>query len=328
MLNTEEFNEDGLVRSARYRETMEKEVLPALEAARKALWIRGVHGWKLYCERYDAPSPKGTVMIVHGFTSNVYKYSEVIHSLLHCGFSVLIYDQRGHGRSQRDGDIPDLSLTHVDRFGDYVDDLKIVCDTQLRKMPEPHTVFAHSMGGAVTALFLEQHPGVFSRAAMCAPMIAPNRKGIPYGLSMLICRSAVAMGKRKARIMMSKPYAGPEDFETSCSNSRERFGWYDTAKAAHPEFQNNGPTYGWTLESLQVTGKILRPGEPEKIRIPVRIWGAETDYSVLPEPQEQFASRLPDGKRTVVPGSRHEIYRSTDAVFFPWWHEVLCFLGG
>ena len=34
---------------------------------------------------------------------------------------------------------------------------------------------------------------------------------------------------------------------------------------------------------------------------------------------------MKQGKRVFVPGSKHEIYRSTDAVFFPWWHEILGF---
>jgi alpha-beta hydrolase superfamily lysophospholipase len=32
--------------------------------------------------------------------------------------------------------------------------------------------------------------------------------------------------------------------------------------------------------------------------------------------------------RKVIPGSKHEIYRSPDAVLFPWWKEILDFLDG
>jgi lysophospholipase len=181
------------------------------------------------------------------------------------------------------------------------------------------------MGGTVCALFLESYPGVFSRVVLCAPMIAPNLGGLPPAVAGLICSTAHRLGHDKRRVFISKPYAGAEDFATSCATGRERFDWYDALRAATERYHNNGPTYGWTLESLKVTKKLLAPGKPEAIGIPVMIYTAEDDRSVLPEAQEQLARRLRKGTRKVVPGSRHEIYRSPDQVLFPWWHEILTF---
>lgn len=330
MPDIQRFNEDHLILSERYRETMDRVVLPWLREREKDETIPGDGGKPLFCSFFTADDPRGTAVIVHGFTENAFKYSELIFSLLHAGFSVCAYDQRGHGRSYRDEQVKqqDMSLTHVDRFGEYVKDLEIVCGRYLKDAPRPHVVFAHSMGGAVTGLFLESHPGVFDRAALCAPMIAPNRNGVPFAAALAMCRGAKLAGKGKERLMMSKPYDGPEDFATSCATGKERFDWYDAVKAARKEFWNNGPSFQWTLESLQVTKKILAPGAVERIEIPVRVWGAQEDHSVLPDKQEAFAKRLKIGGRQVVPGSRHEIYRSGDAALFPWWHEVLAFLEG
>lgn len=322
-------NEDGLILSDRYQETMDQIVLPYLKERETDRVIRGCGDREVFCSFFTADAPRGTAVIVHGFTENAFKFSELIFSLLHAGFHVCAYDQRGHGRSYRDERVKaDPSLTHVDHFEEYVRDLEIVCDTFLKDRPRPYVVFAHSMGGAVTSLFLERHPGVFDRAALCAPMIAPNRGGLPYAAGVLVCGGAKLLGQKKKRIFMSKPYAGPEDFDTSCATGRERFDWYDRIKAERTEFQNNGPTYGWTLESLHVTKKILAPGAVEKIDIPVRVYGAQEDNSVLPEEQAAFASRLKNGNRQVISGSRHEIYRSSDEVLFPWWHQVLEFLKG
>ncbi len=329
MADQERFNGDGLILSGRYRETMEQHVLPYLTARQKDTVVPGDGGTPLFTSFFTADAPRATAVIVHGFTENAFKFSELIYSLLRSGFNVCAYDQRGHGRSGRDEKVKgDLSLTHVDRFERYVNDLKAVCDARLSDSPRPRVVFAHSMGGAVTALLLENDPGYFDRAALCAPMIAPNRGGMPYAAGMLLCLGAKALGQGRKRVFISKPYAGPEDFDTSCATSRERFDWYDAVKAARPEFHNNGPTYSWTLESLKVTKKILAPGAVERIAIPVRVYGAQEDNSVLPDEQAAFAARLKNGGREVVPGSRHEIYRSTDEALFPWWHEVLAFLKG
>ncbi len=323
-----QLNEDGLVRSERYIETMNGTVLPWLKENRKEISVSGAGGRTLVCDRYDAEAPKGTVAVVHGFTENAEKFSELIFSLLRNGYSVLAYDQRGHGRSWRDGRIQDLSLTHVDHFSEYVEDMKAVCDRILADMPKPRYLFCHSMGGAVSALFLEAYPGVFEKAVFCAPMIAPLRNGIPLLMAKAMCYGAKLTGQFLKRIPMSKPWSGPEDFETSCASGRERFDWYDAVQVRNELYHNTGPTFCWTLEALNVTRAILAPGKPENIQIPVLVYTAEDDNQVRPEEQALFASRLPKGKRTVVNGAKHEIYRSPDSVLFPWWREILAFYAG
>lgn len=319
------FNPDGLVLSANYVETMNGVVLPWLAARREDVTVPGAGDRPLFCSRYGGVGSAGTVLLVHGFTENGEKLAELVHSLLRNGYGVVTYDQRGHGRSWRDPDIADISLTHVDRFEDYVEDMEAVVDGVLSGMPRPWRLFAHSMGGAVSALYMERHPGVFARAALCAPMIAPNLGGLPPAVVRVLCAVAGKLGHDKKRVFVSKPFAGPEDFATSCATGRERFDWYDALRVATPEFHNNGPTYGWTRESLRASRMVLAPGAVEKIDVPVRVFTAEDDNSVMPDAQEAFVARLKDGRRTLVPGSRHEIYRSGDDVLFPWWKGILEF---
>lgn len=322
----EMFNEDFLISSPDYSQIMDRNVLPWLREREQVSTVSGAGGAPLYTVSWQADHPVGTVAIVHGFTENAYKFSELIWSLLHCRYSVVAYDQRGHGRSWRAEGIPDSSITHVDRFSDYIEDLKIVCDTLLPRMPKPWFVFAHSMGGAVTASFLEQVPDVFSAAVLCAPMIAPNLSGVPAPAAQLICRAGIALGGGKKCPFFMKPYSGHEDFKTSCATDLNRFAWYDEVKYAREEFRNSVPSYRWIQQSVKVTKKILAPGAPEKITCPVLLFTADQDTSVLPGPQKAFIDRVPRHLHVFVPGSRHEIYRSENAVFFPWWHQVLSFL--
>ena len=67
-------------------------------------------------------------------------------------------------------------------------------------------------------------------------------------------------------------------------------------------------------------------GAVEKITCPLRLYTAENDNSVLPSAQAMFINRVKKGQRILVKKTRHEIYRSTDDVLFPWWHEILGFL--
>ena len=324
----ESFNEDFLVSGRNYPEIMNTVILPWLKSREHAETIPGFMDRPLYCVSYDAEEPAGTVFIVHGFTENAFKYAELIWSLLHLHFSVVAYDQRGHGRSWRAEGIPDISVTHVDHFSDYVEDLRIVCETYASRKPAPRLLFAHSMGGAVAALFLEQHPSFFSGAVFSSPMIAPNIGGIPVQLASAMASLAGFFGRGKRNPFFMKPYAGPEDFQTSCATDPDRFAWYDAVKAENPEFRNSVPSYRWSLEAVHVTGKILAPGQPEKISCPVLLFSAGIDYSVLQDPQEQFIRRVPCGRRIIIPEAKHEIFRSVNEVLFPWWHQVIEFLSG
>ena len=322
----EYLNQDGLALSEHYARTMETVILPFINARRTDRTIPGDDGVPLFTSRFDADQARGTVLIVHGFTENADKFAEVIHSLLRRGLSVVAYDQRGHGRSGRAEGLDGLSLTHVKDFDEYVRDMDVVRREVLSGMPRPWRVFCHSMGGAVTALYLEQHPGVFDRAAMCAPMIAPNLSGMPKPMAQALCAVEGALKNARKRVFVSRPYAEKEKFETACANGRARFEWYEDLRFNTPEFQNNGPTYGWLREAIDVTKDILTPGAAEKIDAKVRLFTAGLDDVVLPGPQKSFIERIRDGEHRVVAGAKHEIYRSDDAVLFPWWHEVLTFL--
>ena len=319
------FNEDWLIQSEEYSETMNGTVRPWLAEKRKEIAVIGAESRKIICDRYETEHAKGTVVVLHGFTECAEKFSEIIFSLLRNGYSVLAYDQRGHGRSWRDERIQDSSLTHVDRFSEYTEDLAAVCDQAMQEMPKPWYLLAHSMGGAVGILFLEDHPGFFEKAVLCSPMIAPQRGGMPLFMGKAMCLWAKFTGKSMNRIPMSQPWNGPENFETACATGKERFEWYDTLRTETEIYHNNGPTFSWTLEAFRVAEKILAPGKPEQVQIPVLIYTAEDDNQVLPEAQEKLARRLPCGKRRLVAGAKHEIYRSRDMVLFPWWKEILSF---
>ena len=321
-----ERTDNYLVSAPDYAVVMNETVLPELEKIREDRIISGKGGISLFCSVFPAEKPVGTVLIVHGFTESIYKYSELIYSLVHQQFTVVAYDQRGHGRSGRAKGLPHPSVTHVDRFEDYVEDLEIICDIVLNNCPKPWSILAHSMGGAVTALYLEKHHDTFSSAVLCSPMISPNVGDIPPIVVKSFCTVACLFGREKQYPFFMKPYSGPEAFESSCATDPARFTWYDAEKAAKVELQNSVPSYRWVKESIAVTGKILSPGAPESISCPVLLSAADMDTAVMPEPQKAFIARVPKGRYLFVKGTRHEIFRSPNKDLIPWWNEVLAFL--
>ena len=77
------------------------EAIPELEKLQENRMIPGKDQLTLFCSVFRANQPRGTVLVLHGFTENAYKYSELIFSLVRNRFTVVAYDQRGHGRSGR-----------------------------------------------------------------------------------------------------------------------------------------------------------------------------------------------------------------------------------
>ena len=322
----EMFSEDYLINAPDYAVAMKTSVIPELEKIREIRNIAVSDQMILSCSVFRAENEIGTVLIVHGFSENSFKYSELIYSLMKNHFTVVAYDQRGHGYSGRASGLPHPSVTHVDRFEDYVQDLRTIVDSVLSSCPKPWSVLCHSMGGAVTALYLEKYHDTFISAVMCSPMIAPNVGSFPPSIVKIYSAFHCVLGKGKCFPSFMKPYSGPESFETSCATDPARFSWYDAEKASHIEFQNSVPSYRWILEAVKVTKKILAPGAPESINCPVLLSAADMDMSVMPDPQKKFISRILKGSYLFVKGTRHEIFRSCNSEFFPWWNKILSFL--
>lgn len=60
-----------------------------------------------------------------------------------------------------------------------------------------------------------------------SPMIRPVTGNIPWVLVRLMC----LLSREKDYIFGSRPYEGPEDFETSCALPRARFDYYEEKRA-------------------------------------------------------------------------------------------------
>ena len=311
-----------IIKESNYRETMQNEAVPFIESVRNDGFFEGFDGIKLHYVSYTCENPVKTVVILHGFTESAEKYREMIYYFLKAGFNVFLYEQRCHGKSERL--VNDKTLTHVDRFEDYVKDFEIFTERIVPKTL-PLVLYSHSMGGAVSALYLQKHPKVFGKAVFSSPMIAPTTGGFPKFVSQAVCKTAIVFGKSKKRLFIAGEYPGKEEFDTSCGTSFERFSFYEELKRSNPDYQNFSPSYRWTSEALNVTKKILKKGEPEKIEIPALLFSAGLDIMVkLPE-QRLFADRMKNCELITYDTAKHEIFFSTDDVMEDYVNKVTDF---
>ena len=313
-----------IIREAQYEKLMNKVVEPGLAALREEIDMPLSTGGSLHCEIYNRYDAKKAVVIVHGYTECAEKFRELAWYFIQSGFSVFSMDLRGHGKSVRE--VEDLSVTHVERFGDYLSDLgefmeKIVYP---RAKGQKLCVLGHSMGGAVAAFALIEHPEWFSRAVLNAPMIAPITRPMPRRAAKEMGRLFCLMGKGKERAFVGKPFDPErEKYETSHMTSRARFDYFQKKRVVRPELQNCSPTYSWVREAAGVTEPLMH--RAQMIRVPVMLCQAIQDSIVELDDQEQFIKRVSDGK-LVKFDAKHEIYCSHDEVMGDYVNKIIDFM--
>jgi acylglycerol lipase len=96
-------------------------------------------------------SPLGVVVVVHGYAEHSGRYRDLAERLLEAGFSVLLYDHRGFGRSPG-------PPAYVARIRGLVEDLaSIVSRAEARWPNRPVFMLGHSMGGLIALLCCLDH---------------------------------------------------------------------------------------------------------------------------------------------------------------------------
>ncbi len=140
-----------------------------------------VGDFQVFVQKFTRHGPRhGTVFVLHGYLDHSGIQGPSILRLLDLGFDVVALDHPGHGLSTGD-------RASIPAFQVYVDSLAAA----LRRFPDvatPLTVMGHSMGGAVAMTYLLQHPGVFDKAVLVAPLFRPK--------SWRLIRAVHVVGKR------------------------------------------------------------------------------------------------------------------------------------
>lgn len=316
-----------LICEAAFAQTMELVVEPALAAMRQQISMPLAGGGTLHAEIYTPETARRAVVILHGYTESGEKFREMTWYFLKAGYSVFVPDHRGHGHSVRE--VEDTSVTHVDEFGQYVQD----AGQFLKEIVLPRTcglplcLYAHSMGGAIGAMLLMEHPYAFTRAVLTAPMIAPSTAPFPGWVARLMAQTMCALGKSRERAFVGKPFdPARETFERSFATSRARFDYYEQKRIRYAHLQNCAPTYGWVREATGVTRTLLKPENAARIATPLLLCQAARDTVVQLPPQNAFVRLLKDAQLQAF-DARHEIYCSQDSVMGPYVDAVLNFLG-
>lgn len=286
-----------------FRESM-SEIEMQLEQCRATGKFSGFDGKSLYYEYFQAENSRGSIVVVHGLSEFSEKYHEFAWYLLGQGYNVFLYDQRCHGRSCRLTHRTDL--IHVNHFSDYRKDLhQFICDIVRPVTNGPLYLYGHSMGGAVAAQYLAEHPDVFQKAVLSAPMIQPLTGDVPI----LVARWGLSVyaffGNSRKKCFTSDEYDPNYPFERSNDQSLSRFLWNMEKRHANPCYCTTPQTVRWVQQAICLRGKLTSKRFLKKIHTPILMICGEHDSVVCEDAQQEFAQRCPLCEKIVLPGATH-----------------------
>jgi len=113
------------------------------------IWIDTPDGESLYGWYLRAKNPIASALYCHGNTGNLTNPAHLMRHLLDSGFNVLLFDYRGYGKSSGRATVSGV-VTDTIAAARYHD--------AIRPRHLPSILFGFSLGGAIAAQVIRQHP--------------------------------------------------------------------------------------------------------------------------------------------------------------------------
>lgn len=321
---SKQWNEDDFfIGEEEFEERMNSDLLEFRKEHYKEGTFFGVDDKRIHYVFLKHPNERAAVVISHGFCEFVRKYDEVIYYFYQLGYSVYLVEHRGHGYSYRLLD--EMDKVHATNFFDYERDFKIFIDQVVKKeSPDAELfLFAHSMGGCIGALVLEEYPKLFKAAVLSSPMMEMNYGKVPKCMVKLLADWSVLANWQTRYVPGKHGFDNVYAFSTSSTLSEPRYAYIFRLRQEIPQYRTYGATYGWTREALKGSKRAVK--NASKITAPVLLLQAGFDTMVMPKAQEKFVARANNAKMVRFADSKHEIFNALETTRKSYWNEVFTF---
>ena len=268
-------------------------------------------GKQLFYEYFTADNSIGSVVIVHGLSEFTKKFYELSYHLLNQGYNVFLYDQRCHGFSDRLTD--QMDLIHIHSFDELAADLALYIDTVVRKADtRPLLLYGHSMGGAVTALYMATRPKGIHRAVITSPLVVPVTTALP---DVIFRTSTGFFGKIRGfdkRFVFTHDYDPNYTFVQTPGCSKHRVIRSLEMRVQEPHYRSTPMTVGCIRQCLLLRRLLLQ--RASHIQTPVLMLCAEHDKVVKTQPQAELAARIPNCEYVVIKDADHAMMTGNHAI--------------
>ncbi len=256
-------------------------------------WFNARDGLRLFQVSRTLPSPKGVVVLVHGYADHCLRYRHVIGELALGGYSTYAFDYRGHGQAGgRRG--------FVTSFADYLTDLTVFLDrVRAEAPPVPLFILGHSHGCLVAGMLLTEPnpPQDIAGVVFSAPYYRLRIK--PSAVQLFQARVV-------GRVLPFLPVRNPL---TVGMLTRDP----DFQKASDEDpLRHHVITPRWFTESNAAQATLLaRAGD---FRLPLLVMTGEIDPVADPSGAQEFADAAGSRDKKLVryPTMLHEIFNEVE----------------
>ena len=254
--------------------------------------VRGHDGTELLSRRYEpraGTSDGRSLVIVHGASEHGARYDHLARLFADRGWTVIIGDSRGHGRS---GGNP----MHVRRFEDYLCDLDAVW--KHHGLEPSHTaLMGHSFGSLIAARFAQTRPEKLAALVMLAPLLRLKVEVNPL---------VVAWGKFMSWLVPSVRFESRID---PLHTTRDEVSL--AARDADPLIHRS-VTCGWFFQMKAALKAVW--DETGSLTMPVLIAQGGADRIVDPEMARPWLDRVPSTDKELkwFPNDYHELHNEPD----------------
>lgn len=143
---------------------------------------------------------KGIVQISHGMSEHKERYLDFMNYLSNNGYTCVIHDHRGHGKSIKHKE--DLGYFYTEDANYIVKDLAQVTNFIQKKYPKLDIIlFSHSMGTLVSRNYLKEYDLKIKKIILCGP---PTKNNL-VDLGILLAKLSIQLGySKKANYLLNK----------------------------------------------------------------------------------------------------------------------------
>jgi lysophospholipase len=274
----------------------------------------------------QAEKPKGTIILVTGFTEFGEVYFELINDLLEAHWNVCEMDWRGEGGSDRYLD--DREKAYSLGFDHDATDLAQLIETVVKPQGKQKLILmAHSLGSHIALRFLHDHPGLVDKAILSAPAVDFTSKENPTLISLAIWwQNTTGNGKKYLDDQGNWAFMEPKVTKAATHSHDEKRVRLEAAWAnQNPQLRSGGATWEW-LQEYQKSLDIIWNGHYLKdIKTPVLVGCPGNDLIIKPYKQRQCVRKLSNLQLYEGEGARHDLFLESDWFRKPFLERALNF---
>ncbi len=264
-------------------------------------------GIQIYYEYFLCENASANAVLVHGLSEFSQKYHEQIYYLLNQGYNVFTFDLRGHGLSDRLTN--QIDLLHVGKFDDYVKDLSQFIETVVIPIGDkPIYLLSHSIGGAISALYLAENGEKVQKAVMSAPCFDPVVKAVPKPVAWVFVGLNKWLKGPKKKFAFSSEFNPDVKYNIHHGSSKPRFLYNMKMRCQNPRYQTTPMSYGWVSNAFKLRSRIVKDSFIKKIKTPILLITAQNDGTVRNDAQIEFAQKCNNCKMIELEGVTHAVF--------------------